>query len=98
MGKMKFKDGVVLLHIHDAYLVVSDKEARKTTHYIREINDTAAMIWQLLEQGYNVEEITDHMMKEYDIEERSRLEEDLRIYIREMKENGYLIEVKNDDL
>ena len=98
MGKMKFKDGIVLLHIHDAYLVVSDKEARKTTPYIREINDTAAMIWQLLEQGYNMEEITDYMMKEYDIEERSLLEEDLRIYIREMKENGYLIEVKNDDL
>ena len=98
MGEMKFKDGVVLLHIHDAYLVVSDKEARKTTPYIREINDTAAMIWQLLEQGYSVEEITDHMMKEYDIEERSLLEEDLRIYIRDMKENGYLIEVENDDL
>ena len=98
MGEMKLRDGIVLLHIHDAYLVVSDKEARKTTPYIREINDTAAMIWQLLEQGYNVEKITDHMMKEYDIEERSLLEEDLRIYIREMKENGYLIEVKNDDL
>ena len=98
MGEMKFKDGVVLLHIHDAYLVVSDKEARKTTPYIREINDTAAMIWQLLVQGYSVEEITDHMMKEYDIEERSLLEEDLRTYIREMKESGYLIEVENDDL
>ncbi len=98
MGEMKLKDGVVLLHIHDTYLLVSDKEARKTSPYIREINDTAAMIWQLLEQGYNVEEITDHMMKEYDIEERSLLEEDLRIYMREMKENGYLTEVENDDL
>ena len=43
MGKMKFKDGIVLLHIHDAYLVVSDKEARKTTPYIREINDTPGL-------------------------------------------------------
>ncbi len=98
MGNLKLKEGAVLLHIHDVYLIVSDKEVRKTSPYIREINDTAAMIWQMLEQGYDTEEITDHMMKEYDIEERSFLEEDLRIYIREMKENGYLIEVENDDL
>ena len=98
MGEMKLRDGIVLLHIHDVYLIVSDKEARKTTPYIREINDTAAMIWQLLERGYNVDQITEYMMKEYDIEEKSLLEEDLHVYMCEMKENGYLIEVKNDDL
>ncbi len=98
MTDLKIRDGVVLLHIHDVYLVVSDKEARKSCPYIREINDTAAMIWQLLEQGCGFEEITDRMMKEYDVEERSLLENDLRTYIREMKENGYLTEVTGNDL
>ena len=93
MTDLKIRDGVVLLHIHNVYLVVSDKEARKSCPYMREINDTAAMLWKLLEQGCGFEEIVDRMMKEYDVAERSLLEEDLRTYIREMKQNGYLTEV-----
>ena len=98
MNELRIRDGVVLLEIKGTCLLVSDKEARRFCRYVWEINEPGALIWKCLEDHLTVEGIAERMMDEYEIEDRSRLEADIRAYLDQLAEQGYLITEDSNDV
>ncbi len=95
MNKLRIRNGIVLLEICDAYLLVSDRTARKYCRYVLEINDVAARIFRCIEEHRTFEQTADLIMEEYDINSRTDVEADIRKYVRQMKEYGYLTEAED---
>ena len=98
MNNLITRNGVVLLKIKDTYLLVSDKEARKTCRYVLELNDVGAMLWQCLEQGMTEEEMLDRIIDAYDIRDTDAVRADIRTFVRQLAEGGYLASEENNDL
>ncbi len=98
MSRLKTRDGAVLLTIKGVSLLVCDKEARRYCRYMWEINEPGALIWKCMEDHLSFEEIAERMMDEYDIEDRSVLEADIRTYLDQLVEQGYLIAEDTNDV
>lgn len=93
----RVRDGVVLVKIQDIYLIVSSAPCWKECPYITETNEMGAYIWRQLEEHREVLEIVDGILDEYDVDDRQRIESDVRQFIQEMRNSNYLIPERNDD-
>ncbi|MCR5450711.1 MAG: PqqD family protein [Solobacterium sp.] len=96
MNKLRIRNGVVLLEICGAYLLVSDRQAGKHCMYVMEINDAAAVIFRCIEENMTVKETADLIMEEYDVSDRKAVETDIMTCIGQLKEYGYLTEEEDD--
>lgn len=97
-NNLKIREGVVLLEIKDTFLLVSDREARKYCRYVLELNDVGALIWQCLEQGMTEEAMLDKIGDAYDITDRDVVKADIRTFIRQLADGGYLTAEGNDGI
>ena len=88
--------GIELLEIKDNYLLVADKEARKTCHYITRLNEMGALIWRCLQAGMGLEEILSEIGKVYDIPDRNEVKEDVAAFLRKLEKEGYLLAASTD--
>ena len=68
---MKIKEGFVLKQVADATIVVPAGEAALDFNGMITLNDTAAFLWRLLENGATQEELLSAMLKEYDVDEKT---------------------------
>ena len=86
---MKIKEGFILRKVGTDHVVVAVGEASKAFHGMIKLNETAAFIWQLVEQGLELDEITDKMTETYDVDAETarRCAAD---FIAQMEENGVL--------
>lgn len=88
---MRVKDGFVLHNIGEEYMAVATGEAAENFNGIVRSNETAAYIFELLQQETTEEAIVDAMCEKYEAE-RSVIEKDVANIIEKMREAGFLHE------
>lgn len=88
---MRVKEGFVLHTIGEEYMAVATGEAAENFNGIVRSNETAAYIFELLQQETTEEAIVNAMCEKYDAE-RSVIEKDVANIIEKMREAGFLHE------
>lgn len=88
---MRVKEGFVLHNIGEEYMAVATGEAAENFNGIVRSNETAAYIFELLQQETTEEAIVNAMCEKYDAE-RSVIEKDVANIIEKMREAGFLHE------
>ena len=71
---MKIKDGFVVRKIANQFMAVPIGARAKELHGMIGLNETAAFLWELLEEERTVEERASLLYNEYDISEEKALE------------------------
>ena len=80
---MKIKDEYVLERIADKWVVVSANAGSLNFNKIISFNDTAAFLWQRIEDGNQRDELIKSLMEEYDID-ITKAKEDVDKFIDEL--------------
>ena len=88
---MRVKDGFILHNIGEEYMAVATGEAAENFNGIVRNNETAAYIFELLQQETTEEAIVDAMRERYDAD-RSIIERDVKAVIEKMRSAGFLHE------
>lgn len=92
----RVRDGVVLKQICGEYLLLALGEAAEHCLYVRQINDSFAFFWQLIEAGLDEDAVLSRAKEEFDAPEEL-LRADFRKLLRELVSMGYLIPEKEDE-
>ena len=86
---MKIKQGFVVREIAGQTLVVALGEASKIYNGIIKLNETGRVIWDMLAEGAEKEEIVDKLASIYDAD-RATLSADCDRFIASVQENNIL--------
>ena len=95
MAELRYRTrpGVVLTCIQGEYLLVSAKNARQFCPYVTGVNETAAYIWHLLEEGSTPDSIVEAILSEYEITDRDTVKQSVMQLLSSLSDAGYLIEI-----
>ena len=86
---MKIKEGFVLRRVLDEAIVVASAEASKNFHGMIKLNETAAVIWELIAEGNSEEEIAKKLSEKYEIS-LEQAAADTKAMIAVMAEKGII--------
>ena len=89
----RIRDGVVLKCICGEYLLIATGEAAEHCLYVRQINDSLAFFWQMIEAGLEEDAIVQKAMEEYDAPEEL-IRKDYHRLLKELAGMSYLIPVE----
>ena len=95
--KYRARKGIVLTSVCGQFVLVAAKKARENCPYLTQINETAASCWRLLENGSTEEELTAHLMEEYDAEEISLVREDVKGLLAQFLDAGYIVPAEKEE-
>lgn len=87
---MKVKNGFVLRDVAGKTFVVATGELSKTFKGMITLNETGKFIWKLLESDIEKEAIVDAIMKEYDVQDRAMVENDVNTFINKLSGDNIL--------
>ena len=74
---MRIKDNLVLKEIAGAYVVLPIGTATVDFTGILTLNESGAMLWRLINDGYDSEQLTEALVNEYEVSmEQARLDVD----------------------
>ena len=95
---MKYKTGkgIILTEICGKYLLVAAKEAVADCPYMTEVNDTTAECWKLMERGISTEEMTEQLIREYEIEDTEQVKADVSSLVSQLNEMGYIHQMEEE--
>lgn len=68
---MRVKDGFMLREIAGSWVVVPLGERVVQFNGLISLTETSALIWKMIEQGFDKEAILRKMLQEYDIDEQT---------------------------
>ena len=88
--RYRIRDGVVLKCICGEYLLIATGEAAEHCLYVRQVNDSLAFFWQMIEAGLEEDDIVKKAMEEYDAPEEL-IRKDYRRLLKELEGMSYLI-------
>lgn len=86
---MKIKEGFVLRKVADSWMAVPVGSMAENMKGLIALNETAADIWNILQDEHSEEEVMDILQLAYDAE-RSVLEANVRSFLEELDEKGIL--------
>lgn len=86
---MKIKDGFILREVAGSYLVVAVGARVKDFNGMVNLNETGAFLWKLLEKGAEKEEMTEALLKEYDVQKEVAAA-DVNAFTTKLAEAGLL--------
>jgi hypothetical protein len=86
---MKIKEGYLLRHIADTYLVVPVGEMVVNFNGMMVLSDVSAKVWEYLGEDRTREQIIDYIIHTYDID-RGTAEGDIDHLIAQMESSGVL--------
>ena len=86
---IKTKSGFVVREIAGQSVVVALGEASKSFNGIIKLNETGRVMWDILTQGADKEDIVRKILSEYDVD-RETVEKDVDSFIATLKENNIL--------
>lgn len=87
---MRIKEGFVLREVAGQNIVIATGEASKDFHGMIKLNSTGKFIWQALQEGLTEEKITTQMQEKYAVDQE-KATEDVRAFLRQMEEMGFLV-------
>lgn len=88
--RYRIRDGVVLKCICGEYLLIATGEAAEHCLYVRQVNDSLAFFWQMIEAGLEEDDIVKKAIEEYDAPEEL-IRKDYHRLLRELEAMAYLI-------
>ena len=88
---MKIKSGFVLRNICDSYVVIAMGERASEYKAMIKLNDTGAFLWEQLEQERTVEELSQAMIAEYDVDLQTA-KEGIEAFVKALREGNLLVE------
>lgn len=88
--KYKIRDGIILTSVCGQHLLVAASAAREFCPYVTQINETSAFIWRQLEQDRDIPEIREAVLKEWEVEDSSSLDDMINSLCSELENMGYL--------
>ena len=91
--RYRIRDGVVLKCICGEYLLIATGEAAEHCLYVRQVNDSLAFFWQMIEAGMEENAVVQKAMEEYDAPEEL-IRKDYRRLLKELEGMSYLIPVE----
>lgn len=86
---MKLKNGFILKNVAGNYIVVPVEGELVDLKAMITLTETGAFLWKLLEKGSDKEELTEKMLKEYDVDKKTA-ENDVNEFIKQLSENKML--------
>lgn len=86
---MKIKEGFVVRKIANQYMAVPVGARAKELHGMIGLNETAAFLWELLEEERTAGELAERLYDEYEISEEGALET-VRKFIELLGKEGVL--------
>ncbi len=86
---MKVRPDFILRKISDSYVVVPVGDAVVDFSGLVNLNESGAMLFELLQKGAEESDLTDALLKEYDVS-REIAEADVRKFVAKVKDAGIL--------
>ena len=81
---MKIREGFILRDVAGKTFVVATGELSNSFKGMITLNETGKYIWKLLENGAEKEEIVEAIMKDYDVQDRALVENDVNVFIEKL--------------
>ena len=82
---MKIKEGFVLKELAGSSMVVPLGSQVVNFSSIIKLSESGAFLWQLLSEDKTIDELTDAMLSEYDVDE-DRAKADIEKFIKKLEE------------
>ena len=89
---MKIKDGMILSEVGDNYVAVPTGERAKQFHGFARLNESGAIIWKMLEEDLNEEEIAIRLTGLYPKLDLPTAREAVRVAVEKLTAEGLLEE------
>ena len=86
---MKINEGFVLTSVAGSDLIVATGNATKILNGYITINQTARVMWDLLEKGCSQEDIVNAILEKYDVE-KEIAERDVAAFVEKLKNAGVI--------
>ena len=86
---MKIKSGFVIREIAGQSVVVALGEASRSFNGIIKLNETGRVMWDVLAQGAEKEDVVCKILSEYDVDKET-VEKDVDAFVNTLKENNIL--------
>ena len=86
---MKVNEGFVLTSVAGSDLIVATGKATKTLNGYITINQTARVMWDLLEKGCSEQELVGAILEKYDIDEGTA-RRDVCAFVEKLKNAGVI--------
>ena len=86
---MKVRSDFILRKISDSYVVVPVVDAVVDFSGLVNLNESGAMLFELLQKGAEESELVDALLKEYDVS-RETAEADVKRFVSKVKDAGIL--------
>lgn len=84
---MKIKDGFVIRRVGGSFVAVATGKAAESFNGMIKLNETAALVWEDLQQGLPLEEVVAHLCDEYDVD-AVRARQDLEVLCSDLLDAG----------
>ena len=91
MTVYKTRPGVFLTKICGEYLLVATRDARSYCPYVRQINRSAAYLWENVQQSATLEDLVKTFMETYHIK-NERARKNISSFLKALEDNGYIIQ------
>ena len=86
---IKIKSGFVVREIAGQSVVVALGAASKSFNGIIKLNETGRVMWDILAQGAEKDDVVNKILSEYDVD-RAPVEKDFDSFVTTLKENNIL--------
>ena len=87
---MRIKNGFVLREVAGQIMVIATGEASKDFHGMIKLNGTGKEIWLGLQDGLSEADIVKRIGEKYEVES-DKVAQDVRAFIHQMEEMGFLV-------
>lgn len=84
---MKIKEGFVLRSVADTWAAIPVGSAAAEFNGMLNLNDSGAMLWQLLERGARHEELLQAMLDRYEVTQE-QASEDVAVFLNTLRQAG----------
>ncbi len=88
----RVREGIILRNICDEWLLIAVGVASQHCMYVRQVNETLAFYWTLIEKGKSKKEIVQAAMDNFEVSEE-QAEQDIENLISQLVKMNYLIPV-----
>ena len=96
MTVYRCRKGGVLTEICNESLLVASKTAREYCPYVKQVNETAAVLWKAMTTGAAMEDLMDALQERYEIPDREGAMGQVGTFLKAMIENGYVLKEESD--
>ena len=84
------RSGIILTKICDEYLLVATKTARYECPYVKQVNETAAVIWKELSEEVSIDQLMEKLSETYEFPDKEAAEKAVCEYLDDLISNHYL--------